>query len=50
MAWVGLCGSDVHQWADGRVGEKVITGSFILGHEASAVVVDANGTHLSTGE
>ena len=50
VEWVGLCGSDVHQWADGGVGERRIVGPFVLGHEASATVLDANGsTQLAVG-
>ncbi|KAL5532589.1 hypothetical protein ACEPAF_4363 [Sanghuangporus sanghuang] len=36
----GICGSDVHLYAEGRLGEKlVITQPFALGHESSGVVV-----------
>ncbi|MBX3010872.1 MAG: alcohol dehydrogenase catalytic domain-containing protein [Caldilineaceae bacterium] len=35
---VGLCGSDLHNYIDGRIGEVVPTHPIILGHEFAAVV------------
>ncbi len=35
---VGVCGSDVHWFKDGRIGELVVQGPLVLGHEASGVV------------
>jgi L-iditol 2-dehydrogenase len=37
---VGICGSDVHYFKEGRIGDQIIKGKFILGHEASGEVVD----------
>jgi L-iditol 2-dehydrogenase len=37
---VGVCGSDVHYYQEGRIGDLVVTGQLILGHEVSGVVVD----------
>lgn len=39
IAAVGVCGSDVHYFADGRIGDFVVEQPMILGHEASGVVV-----------
>ena len=39
MTAVGVCGSDVHYYRDGRVGSQVITFPFSLGHEGAAVVL-----------
>ena len=36
---VGVCGSDVHYFTRGRIGDQVITRPHILGHEVSAEVV-----------
>jgi len=36
---VGICGSDVHYWQSGRIGDFVVTGPMILGHETCAEVV-----------
>ncbi|WP_116949966.1 NAD(P)-dependent alcohol dehydrogenase [Jiangella endophytica] len=35
---VGLCGSDVHFYEHGRVGDLVVTEPLVLGHEAAGVV------------
>jgi L-iditol 2-dehydrogenase len=37
---VGVCGSDVHYYLEGRIGEQVVTGPLILGHEFSARVAE----------
>jgi L-iditol 2-dehydrogenase len=37
---VGVCGSDVHYYRDGRIGEFVVREPLILGHEVSGVVVE----------
>lgn len=36
---VGLCGSDVHYFEHGRIGEFVVTGPLVLGHEPGGTVV-----------
>ncbi|MFW0785066.1 NAD(P)-dependent alcohol dehydrogenase [Gordonia sp. CPCC 206044] len=36
---VGVCGSDAHYLRHGRIGDHVVTGPLVLGHEASGVVV-----------
>ncbi len=35
---VGVCGSDVHWYTEGRIGDRVVDGPLVLGHEASGVV------------
>ncbi|MGQ9516374.1 MAG: alcohol dehydrogenase catalytic domain-containing protein [Anaerolineae bacterium] len=39
IASVGICGSDVHYFLDGRIGSQVVTAPIILGHEFAAHVV-----------
>jgi L-iditol 2-dehydrogenase len=39
VAAVGVCGSDVHYFQDGRIGDFVVEAPMILGHEASGVIV-----------
>ncbi len=39
LEYVGICGSDVHYFHDGRCGDFVVEGDFMLGHEASGTVV-----------
>ncbi len=36
---VGVCGSDVHYYEHGRIGQHVVRGPLVLGHEASGEVV-----------
>ncbi len=38
LAAVGVCGSDVHYYVDGAIGEAVVTEPIIMGHEPSAYV------------
>ena len=35
---VGICGSDLHTYTDGRIGDAVVTTPLILGHEFGGVV------------
>jgi len=35
---VGVCGSDVHYYATGRIGSQVVEFPFVLGHECSGTV------------
>jgi len=37
---VGICGSDVHYFVEGRIGTQVVTDRIILGHECSGEVVE----------
>ena len=36
---VGICGSDVHYFVDGRIGDAVVNFPFVLGHEPAGEVV-----------
>lgn len=49
---VGVCGSDVSYFLNGRVGPFVVEGDFILGHELSAdvVAVAPDVTHVKVGD
>lgn len=53
MEYVGICGSDVHLYERGRIGEDfVVTLPFILGHECSGIVekVGSEVTSLRVGD
>lgn len=39
VAAVGVCGSDVHYYEHGRIGEFVVEAPMVLGHESSGVIV-----------
>ncbi|MEU7001031.1 NAD(P)-dependent alcohol dehydrogenase [Nonomuraea sp. NPDC046570] len=41
VASVGTCGSDVHYYEHGRIGDFVVTSPLVLGHEPSGTVVAA---------
>ena len=40
IEYVGICGSDVHYLEHGKIGDFVVEGDFILGHECAGVVVE----------
>jgi len=40
VAAVGVCGSDVHYFLEGRIGDAVVSEPLILGHEFSAQVAE----------
>uniref|UniRef100_A0A8D0M7L0 Sorbitol dehydrogenase n=1 Tax=Sus scrofa TaxID=9823 RepID=A0A8D0M7L0_PIG len=52
MHSVGICGSDVHYWQHGRIGNFVVKKPMVLGHEASGTVVKVGSlvTHLKPGD
>ncbi|MCU1544024.1 MAG: sorbitol dehydrogenase [Microbacteriaceae bacterium] len=39
VAAVGVCGSDVHYYREGRIGDFVVDGPLVLGHELSGRIV-----------
>lgn len=52
MHSVGICGSDVHYWQHGKIGDFVVTEPMVLGHEAAGRVVKVGSAvrHLKVGE
>lgn len=40
---VGICGSDVHYFHEGRIGDFVVAEPLVLGHEAGGVIVAVGG-------
>lgn len=46
IKYVGLCGSDLHFFTDGRIGSGVLNGPRVFGHEASGYV-EAVGSHVT---
>lgn len=49
---VGVCGSDVHYYTHGRIGDYVVRGPMVLGHEAAGVVLEigAEVANLKVGD
>ena len=52
MEAVGICGSDLHYYAHGHIGDFVVDFPFILGHECAGTIVDKGSdvNHLSVGD
>ncbi|KAH3803649.1 hypothetical protein DPMN_131915 [Dreissena polymorpha] len=38
MQHMGICGSDVHFWQNGYIGDFVVRAPMVLGHEAAGTV------------
>ena len=38
MKKVGICGSDVHYWTHGGIGDFILKAPMILGHESAGTV------------
>jgi D-xylulose reductase len=49
---VGICGSDIHYYLRGRIGDFVVDRPMVLGHEASGVVLEVGSRveHLKAGD
>jgi L-iditol 2-dehydrogenase len=52
MEAVGICGSDLHYYTHGRIGNFVVEFPFILGHECAGTIVTAGSDvrHLNVGD
>jgi len=52
MEAVGVCGSDVHYYSHGRIGDFVVKFPFILGHECAGTIVEAGSAvkNLKVGD
>ncbi len=49
---VGICGSDIHYFKEGNIGDFIVRDPMVLGHEASGVVVETGSAvkHLKVGD
>ena len=52
LEYVGICGSDVHYLENGRIGDFVVCGDFILGHECAGTITEVGEgvTNLKVGD
>lgn len=52
IEYVGICGSDMHYYETGAIGDYVVEPPFVLGHEPGGTVVEvgSNVTHLKVGD
>jgi L-iditol 2-dehydrogenase len=48
----GVCGSDVHYYSEGRIGDQIVEYPFTVGHECAGVVLEAGRvvTRLKPGD
>ncbi|MDR3146427.1 MAG: NAD(P)-dependent alcohol dehydrogenase [Treponema sp.] len=47
LEYVGVCGSDLHYYEAGRIGDYVVKPPFVLGHESGGVVVEIGSDVLN---
>lgn len=52
LEYVGICGSDLHYYESGAIGDYVVKPPFVLGHEPGGTVVEVgkNVSHLKVGD
>ena len=52
LEYVGICGSDLHYYEAGAIGNFIVKPPFVLGHEPGGVVVEVGKdvTHLKVGD
>jgi L-iditol 2-dehydrogenase len=52
IKYVGVCGSDVHYYTEGKIGSQVVDYPFMVGHECSGKIVAVGSavTHLEEGD
>ena len=52
LEYVGICGSDLHYYETGRIGDYIVEPPFVLGHEPGGIVVEVgnNVNHLKVGD
>lgn len=52
LEYVGICGSDLHYYETGAIGNYVVEPPFVLGHEPGGIVVEVgkNVKHLKVGD
>jgi D-xylulose reductase len=47
VKYTGICGSDVHYWTDGAIGDFIVKSPMVLGHE-SAGIIEEVGDKVTT--
>lgn len=52
LEYVGICGSDLHYYEHGGIGDYIVKPPFVLGHEPGGTVVEVGEevTHLKVGD
>ena len=52
IEYCGICGSDVHYYENGRIGDYIVKGDFTLGHEVAGEIVKlgSNVKNIEVGD
>ena len=52
LEYVGICGSDIHYYETGRIGDYIVEPPFVLGHEPGGTVVEVGSavSNLKPGD
>lgn len=52
LEYVGICGSDLHYYETGAIGDYIVEPPFVLGHEPGGIVMEVgeNVQHLKVGD
>lgn len=52
LSSIGVCGSDIHYYSEGKIGSQVVQYPFAVGHECSGVIVEKgkNVTNVEIGD
>lgn len=52
LEYIGICGSDLHYYESGAIGDFIVKPPFVLGHEPGGTVVEVGKdvTHLKVGD
>ncbi|MCL2360764.1 MAG: NAD(P)-dependent alcohol dehydrogenase [Defluviitaleaceae bacterium] len=52
LEYVGICGSDIHYYESGKIGDFIVEPPFVLGHECAGTIVEVgqNVKHLAKGD
>lgn len=52
MSSIGVCGSDIHYYAEGKIGTQVVHYPFPVGHECSGIIVEtgSNVSNVKVGD
>lgn len=52
LASIGVCGSDIHYYSEGKIGTQVVEYPFAVGHECSGTIVQVGPevNHLKVGD
>lgn len=49
---IGICGSDIHYYLEGKIGEFIVDSPMVLGHEVSGIIIEVGSSvkNLKVGD